>query len=55
MIYTFNVPANMGVDLVLPDNQEGIVLFNDEAMPLNHRCLQLKTGQNHIEIQNNTF
>lgn len=55
VIYTFNVPANMGVDLVLPDNQEGIVLFNDEAMPLNHRCLQLKTGQNHIEIQNNTF
>lgn len=53
--FTITVPANMGVEFVLPDDVKGIVLLNGIPQSLNYGRLQLVAGKNLIQIQNNTF
>lgn len=53
--YTVIVPANMGVEFVIPQDVKGIVLLNGKPQSLNYGRLQLNAGKNLIQIQNNTF
>lgn len=53
--YTVDIPANMGADFKINPDKIGVVLFNGVALPLNSENIQLKSGTNYIEIQNNTF
>lgn len=55
MNYRITVPANLGVEFVIPDGIKGIVVLNGKPQTLNFGRLQLTAGDNLIQIQNNTF